>query len=314
MSRAPRKPSRPPAKSSTPLPDRSPAADPDRSQAAEPSKPAPGLYIVATPIGHAGDISVRALALLRQADLVAAEDTRVTAKLFARYGIATRLTAYHDHNAERVRPGLLARLAAGATLALVSDAGTPLISDPGYKLVRAAIAAGVPVTALPGASAVLTALVLSGLPTDRFLFAGFLDSRAERRRRDLDALARVPASLVFFESTRRVAESLADMHDRLGDREAAVGRELTKRFEEMRRGRLAALAEHYRAAGPPKGELVIVVGPPGDDPEPIDLDALLRDALARQSLRDAADAVATATGRPRREVYARALALTREDK
>ena len=255
---------------------------------------------------------MRALELLRHADLVAAEDTRVTAKLFARYGIKTHLTAYHDHNAERVRPGILARLSAGAAIALVSDAGTPLISDPGYKLVRAAHDAGIPVTALPGASSVLTALVLSGLPTDRFLFAGFLDSRGERRRRALAELRPVPASLVFFESARRIADSLADMLDQLGDREAAVGRELTKHFEEMRRGRLTVLAAHYRAAGPPKGELVVVVGPPRDDAAPVDLDGLLRDALARQSLRDAADAVATATGRPRREVYARALALARE--
>ncbi len=166
---------------------------------------------------------------------------------------------------------------------------------------RAAVAAGAPVTALPGASAVLAALVLSGLPTDRFLFAGFLDSHRERRRRELGELKRVPASLVFFESTRRIAESLADMLDQLGDREAAVGRELTKLFEEMRRGRLSALAEHYRAAGPPKGELVVVVVPPSQDAEPVDLDRLLRDALTHQSLRDAADAVATATGLPRRE-------------
>ena len=302
MSPAPRKPPSHP----------SPVPAPDGSQAAAPSKPAGGLYIVATPIGNAGDISVRALELLRGADLVAAEDTRVTAKLFARYGIATRLTAYHDHNAERVRPGLLAKLAGGAAIALVSDAGTPLISDPGYKLVRAALAAGVPVSTLPGPSAVLAALVLSGLPTDRFLFAGFLASRAERRRRELAELKAVPASLVFFESAQRLADSLAAMHEILGDRDAAVGRELTKRFEEMRRARLSALAAQYRTAGPPKGELVVVVGPPSDAPAELDLDGLLRAALAHQSLRDAADAVAAATGRPRREVYARALALASE--
>jgi 16S rRNA (cytidine1402-2'-O)-methyltransferase len=203
------------------------AADPDRNQGPGSSKPPPGLYIVATPIGNLGDISVRALELLRQADLVAAEDTRVTAKLFARYGIATRLTAYHDHNAERVRPGLIARLGAGAVVALVSDAGTPLVSDPGFKLVRAAIEAGIAVSALPGASSVLAALVLSGLPSDRFLFAGFLDSAPTRRRRELAELARVPASLVFFESARRIAGALADMRDQLGERDAAVGRELT---------------------------------------------------------------------------------------
>jgi 16S rRNA (cytidine1402-2'-O)-methyltransferase len=296
--------------SASPNPSRKGA--PDGSEGARPSKPAPGLYIVATPIGNAGDITVRALELLRLADLVASEDTRVTAKLFARYGITTRLASYHDHNAERVRPGLLARLAAGEVVALVSDAGTPLISDPGFKLVRAALAAGLPVTTLPGASAVLAALVLSGLPSDRFLFAGFLDARAERRRRTLGELATVPATLVFFEAARRLAETLADMHARLGDRAAAVGRELTKRFEEMRRGSLSALAAHYRDAGPPKGEVVVIVGPARDDAAPVSLDALLSDALAHQSLRDAADAVAKATGRPRREVYARALALTRE--
>ena len=306
MSPALRNPSRPPDR-----PAKSSAAAPDRSQAPGASKPAPGLYIVATPIGNADDISLRALAVLRAADLVAAEDTRVTAKLFARHGIAARLTAYHDHNAERVRPAILAKLAAGAVVALVSDAGTPLISDPGYKLVQAAVAAGSAVTALPGPSAVLTALVLSGLPPDRFLFAGFLDARTERRRRALAELAPVPASLVFFESAQRLAASLADMRDQLGARDAAVGRELTKRFEEMRRGTLSDLAAHYQAAGPPKGEVVVVVGPPRDDVEPVSVDALLRDALAHQSLRDAADAVAKASGRPRREVYARALALAR---
>ncbi len=306
MSPALRNPSRPPDR-----PAKSSAAAPDRSQGPGASKPAPGLYIVATPIGNADDISLRALAVLRAADLVAAEDTRVTAKLFARHGIAARLTAYHDHNAERVRPAILAKLAAGAVVALVSDAGTPLISDPGYKLVQAAVAAGSAVTALPGPSAVLTALVLSGLPPDRFLFAGFLDARTERRRRALAELAPVPASLVFFESAQRLAASLADMRDQLGARDAAVGRELTKRFEEMRRGTLSDLAAHYQAAGPPKGEVVVVVGPPRDDVEPVSVDALLRDALAHQSLRDAADAVAKASGRPRREVYARALALAR---
>lgn len=283
----------------------------DGNHGAGSSKPAPGLYIVATPIGNAADISLRALDLLRQADVVAAEDTRVTAKLFALHGINTAMTAYHDHNAERVRPLLLQRLAAGAVVALVSDAGTPLISDPGFKLVRAAHEAGVFVTTLPGASAVLTALVLSGLPTDRFLFAGFLDARTERRRKELAELAAVPASLVFFETAPRLAGSLADMAERLGARDAAVGRELTKRFEEVRRGSLPDLAAHYAAAGPPKGELVVVVGPPRADAVPVSIDDLLRDALTHQSLRDAADAVAKATGRSRREVYARALELAR---
>ena len=257
---------------------------------------------------------MRALEVLRQADLVAAEDTRVTAKLFARYGIATRLTAYHDHNAERVRPGLLARLGAGGVVALVSDAGTPLISDPGFKLVRAAVEAGVAVTALPGASAVLAALVLSGLPTDRFLFAGFLDARGERRRRTLAELATVPASLVFFEAARRLAETLADMRDGLGDRDAAIGRELTKRFEEMRRAPLSALAAHYRDAGPPKGEVVIVVGAPlPTAAEEVNFDQWLRTALKTKGIREAATEVAVALGLPRRTVYARALELAQTE-
>ncbi|MBI4184316.1 MAG: 16S rRNA (cytidine(1402)-2'-O)-methyltransferase [Proteobacteria bacterium] len=270
-----------------------------------------GLVVVATPIGNVADIGGRAVAVLRAADLVACEDTRLTGRLFKRLGIATPLLAYHDHNAERVRPALIARLKAGETVALVADAGTPLVSDPGYKLVRAALAKGVPVGAVPGPSAVLAALVVSGLPTDRFLFAGFLAPRAGARRRELNELKPLRASLVVFESPRRLAALLAEMAAVLGPRQAAVARELTKLFEEVRRGPLAELARHYAAAGPPKGEVVVVVGPPAA-PEPEDegaLDARLMAALAGMSVRDAAKAVAEATGRPRREVYARALAL-----
>jgi 16S rRNA (cytidine1402-2'-O)-methyltransferase len=289
---------------------------------AQPTEPAPreqrdvvppGLHIVATPIGNAGDLSLRALEVLRAADLVACEDTRVTGKLLARHGIAVRRFAYHEHNAERVRPVLLAKLRAGARIALVSDAGTPLVSDPGYRLVQAVIAEGLPVTAVPGPSAPLTALVLSGLPPDRFLFAGFLPSKRAGRRGELQALAGLAATLVFFESAQRLPESLADMAETLGDRPAAVARELTKLFEEVRRGTLANLAAQYRDSGPPKGEVVVVVGPPlPSAPGEEGVEASLRAALATMSLRDAAAAVAEATGVPRRRVYARALKLLEE--
>jgi 16S rRNA (cytidine1402-2'-O)-methyltransferase len=278
--------------------------------------PAAGLYLVATPIGNLGDITERALTLLRGVDLIVCEDTRVTAKLLARYAIAARTLPYHEHNAERMRPELLRRLAEGQSIALVSDAGTPLVSDPGYKLVRAAIEAGHAITALPGASASLTALLLSGLPPDRFFFAGFLPPRSGERRRELETMAAIPSSLIFYESANRLGESLADMAAVLGDRPAAVARELTKLHEEVRRGTLAALAAHYAQAGPPKGEIVVVAGPPLEEAASIsaaDLDATLRQALARMSLKDAVAAVAATTGRPRREVYARALALAGTD-
>ncbi len=279
------------------------------------SKPNRGLVVIATPIGNADDITLRALAGLREADVIACEDTRVTGKLMARHGVATPLVAFHEHNAARMRPLLLARLARGETVALVSDAGTPLVSDPGYKLVRAAIAADIAVTTLPGASAPLAALVVSGMPTDRFLFAGFLPPRSAGRRAALADLVPVRASLVFFESAGRLAESLADMAAMLGRRDAAVARELTKLFEEVRRGALADLAAHYADAGPPKGEIVIVVAPPAQDAA-IDeslLDAALDRALAQMSLRDAVAAVTAATGLPRRTVYARALARSATD-
>lgn len=274
-----------------------------------------GLSIVATPIGNAADITLRALETLRGADLIACEDTRVSGVLLARYGIATRRIAYNDHNGERVRPLLLERLRRGERIALISDAGMPLISDPGYRLVRAAIAEDLPVTAVPGASASLTALALSGLPTDRFFFAGFLPNRSAARRDEVKALAAIPSTLIFYESPRRLGESLADLAAILGERPAAVARELTKLFEEIRRGTLGELARHYAEAGPPKGEIVIIVGPPeaasASLPESgaLSLDSRLREAMRTSSLRDAAALVAAATGLPRRTVYARALAL-----
>jgi 16S rRNA (cytidine1402-2'-O)-methyltransferase len=275
---------------------------------------APGLHIVATPIGNLGDITVRALATLAGADLIACEDTRVTRKLLDRYGIATALTPYHDHNAAETRPKLLRRLAEGAAIALVSDAGTPLVSDPGYKLVRAAIEAGHPVTTAPGASAVLAALSVAALPTDRFFFEGFLPPKASARRVRIAELARIPATLVLFESGPRVGATLAELAAALGPREAALCRELTKLHEEVRRGDLATLADAV-ATAEPRGEIVLVIAPPAQAPPPAasEVDALLRQALGRASLKDAVGEVASATGLPRREVYQRALALTKAE-
>ena len=272
---------------------------------------ASGLHLVATPIGNLGDISLRALWVLRGVDRILCEDTRVTARLLARYGIDKPLDPYHDHNADRVRPAVLETLRRGETLALVTDAGTPLVSDPGFKLVRAALAEDLPVTAAPGPSAALTALILSGLPPDIFLFAGFLPSRSSARRRALANWAHLAATLIFFEGPSRLAASLADMAEILGERSAAVARELTKRHEEIRRASLGALAEHYRDAGAPRGEAVIVVGPP-EIPAPLaagDLDGRLRALLAGHSLRDAVAQLAAETGMGRRALYERALAL-----
>lgn len=282
-------------------------------QAAADTALAGGLYLVATPIGNAADITLRALDVLARADAIACEDKRVTGKLLALHGIDRHgpLIAYHEHNAARVRPGLLRRLGRGQSLALVSDAGTPVLSDPGFALVRAVIDGGLPLTAVPGPAAPVAALILSGLPVDRVLFAGFLPPRARARRGVLARLASVPASLVFLESPRRLAAALADMAETLGPRPAAVARELTKLFEEVRRGSLDSLAAAAAAAGPPKGEVVVVVGPPAEAaPDAAALDRLLTGALARMSLRDAAAEVAAATGVARRRVYARALELT----
>jgi 16S rRNA (cytidine1402-2'-O)-methyltransferase len=273
----------------------------------------PGLHIVATPIGNLGDITLRALATLAAADLIACEDTRVTRKLLDRYAIATPLTPYHDHNATTARPKLLRRLAAGSAIALVSDAGTPLISDPGFKLVRAAQEAGYAITALPGASAPLAALAIAGLPTDQFFFAGFLPAKHAARRARIAELARIPATLVLFETGPRIAATLTDLASGLGGREAALCRELTKIHEEVRRGDLATLAQSC-AASEVRGEIVLVIAPPvvPERPSDDDTDALLRRALARVSLKDAVGEVAVATGLPRRELYQRALALAEE--
>jgi 16S rRNA (cytidine1402-2'-O)-methyltransferase len=269
-----------------------------------------GLHVVATPIGNLGDISFRALATLAAADAIIAEDTRVTKTLLAHYGIATPLVAYHEHNAAVIRPHLIARLKSGATLALVSDAGTPLVSDPGFKLVADALEEGIAVTSVPGASAVLAALVVAGLPTDRFFFEGFLPGKSAARRTRIAQLQPIPGTLVFFESPRRLAETLQDLAAVLGNREAAIARELTKHFEQVRRGSLQDLADALTHETPPKGEIVLLVGPPGQELASADtLDERLESALKLHSVKDAASVVAGETGLPRRQVYARAIEL-----
>jgi len=269
----------------------------------------PGLYIVATPIGNLGDLSPRAADILARADLIAAEDTRVTAKLLRHIGAERPMIPYHDHNADRVRPGLVARLG-GEAIALVSDAGTPMISDPGFKLVRDARSAGERIVTIPGPCAAVAALTLAGLPTDRFLFLGFLPSKEKARADAIAEVAGIRASLVLYESGPRLGATLAALAKGLGNREAAVAREISKAFEECVAGTLEDLAERYAEQGP-KGEIVIVVGPPGEAPRPEveDLDALLREALERLPVAKAAKEVAAATGLDRHDLYNRALDL-----
>jgi len=274
----------------------------------------PGLYVTATPIGNARDITLRALDVLAGCDVIAAEDTRVSAKLLAIHGLSRPLTPYNDHNGARERPKLLARLKHGARVALISDAGTPLISDPGFKLVREALAEGIQVHAIPGASATLTALALCGLPTDRFFFVGFLPARPGEKESALVELAPVRATLVFFESANRLAASLAQMADVLGDRSAAVARELTKLHEEVRRGTLARLAAQYADEPAPKGEVTILVGPPSAPvADTRRLDLLLDKALPFMPVRAAAELIAEALGLPRKDVYRRALEKKNHD-
>ena len=277
-----------------------------------------GLILVATPIGNLADLAPRAAAALRAADLVLCEDTRTTARLLSHGGIAARTEALHDHNEEARIPALLARLAAGARIALVSDAGTPLVSDPGFRLTRAAIAAGLPVTAIPGPNAAVMALTLSGLPPQPFLFLGFPPPRSAARRAAFGQLraaehAGLSATLIWHEAPHRLAETLADLAGSFGSRPAAVARELTKRFEEVRRGSLDELAAFY-AATPARGEITLVVGPPEPDTgDAANLDTLLHQALQTGTVKDAAALVAAATGLPRKTVYARALELSRPE-
>jgi 16S rRNA (cytidine1402-2'-O)-methyltransferase len=270
---------------------------------------APGLYIVATPIGNLGDLSPRAAQILTKADLVAVEDSRVTAGLFRHLGVKGRMMPYHDHNADAVRPGLIARMASEA-VALVSDAGTPLISDPGFKLVRDARAAGHAVTTIPGPCAAIAALTLAGLPTDRFLFLGFLPAKQQARAEAIAEIAAVRATLVLYESGPRLSACLSALAEGLGDREAAVAREITKRFEECVTDTLAGLAARY-ADAPPKGEMVVVVSPPGEAPPASedDADAALAEALTRLPPAKAAGEVARKLGLDRKALYARAMAL-----
>jgi 16S rRNA (cytidine1402-2'-O)-methyltransferase len=280
------------------------------------AKAAPGLHLVATPIGNLGDITLRALETLAGADLIACEDTRITRRLTERYGITAELKPYHEHNAATARPKLLAHLTQGGSIALVSDAGTPLISDPGYKLVREACAAGHAVNALPGPSSVLTALSVAALPTDRFFFEGFLPAKETARRARLAELARIDATLVLFESGNRVQDTLRDLADAMGTREAAICRELTKLHEEILRATLAELAARADALET-RGEFVLVIGPPAADAQVLTeeaLDDLLREQLDHHSVKDAVAHAVELSGRPRREVYARALELAKQVK
>ncbi|MDB5640262.1 MAG: rRNA ((1402)-2-O)-methyltransferase [Bradyrhizobium sp.] len=275
----------------------------------------PGLYLVATPIGNLGDITLRALETLAGVDIIACEDTRITRRLTERYGISAQLKPYHEHNAALARPKILERLKQGASIALVSDAGTPLISDPGFKLVREVCAAGHRVIALPGPSSVLTALSVAALPTDRFFFEGFLPPKQTARRARLAELSRIDATLVMFESGNRVQDTLADLADIMGTRDAAICREMTKLHEEVRRAPVTELARSADTLET-RGEFVLVIGPPPADAQMMfdhDLDDLLRASLKRDSVKDAVAHAVELSGRPRREIYARALELAKEN-
>ena len=278
-------------------------------------KAAPGLYLVATPIGNLGDITLRALETLAGVDVIACEDTRITRRLTERYAVSVPLTPYHEHNAAAVRPKILERLAQGGAIALVSDAGTPLISDPGFKLVREVCAAGHSVTALPGPSSVLAALSVAALPTDRFFFEGFLPAKEAARRTRLAELARIDATLVLFESGSRVADTLRDLADVMGERDAAICRELTKLHENVSRAPIAELAKAVDQLKT-RGEFVQVIGPPPASAQVMqrdELDRLLRDRLRHDSVKDAVAHAVALSGRPRREIYARALELAQEN-
>jgi 16S rRNA (cytidine1402-2'-O)-methyltransferase len=275
----------------------------------------PGLHLVSTPIGNLGDITLRALETLAGVDIIACEDTRITRRLTERYSISALLKPYHEHNAALARPKILERLAQGASIALVSDAGTPLISDPGFKLVREVCAAGHRVIALPGPSSVLAALAVAALPTDRFFFEGFLPPRQTARRARIAELTRIDATLVMFESGNRVQDTLRDLADIMGERDAAICRELTKLHEEVRRAPLSELARSADALET-RGEFVLVIGPPAASAHIMaqhDLDDLLRSALKRDSVKDAVAHAVELSGRPRREIYARALELARQE-
>lgn len=276
-------------------------------------RPDPGLYVTATPIGNLADMTHRAVEIMKAADLILCEDTRQTAKLCAAYGVETPRTPYHDHNAARARPGIIKKLQDGAVICLVSDAGTPLISDPGYKLVREARDAGVAVYPVPGASAAIAALSAAGAPSDQFFFAGFAPSKSGARDRMLAGLAPINATLIFYETAPRLADTLAAMAAAFGPRRAVVAREITKLHEEFREGDLPALAAAY-AEAPPKGEIVIVVFPPqAEAADEAEIEAFIADALASMSVKEAAAAAAEKFSIPRKDAYARALRL-KDDK
>ena len=274
-----------------------------------------GLYLVATPIGNLGDISARAVDVLNVADIIACEDTRNTKKLLTLLGITgKKLTAYHEHNADKVRPYILERLRNDTMIALVSDAGTPLVSDPGYRLVQDCIEQNIYVTAVPGASAVLTALQLSGMPCHRFLFQGFLPPKTVARQKELALLADIPATLIFYESPQRLEETLQDMTLVLGDRQAAVVREITKKFEQTVRGTFSDLLKNYQENGFPKGEIVIVVSPPKQKNPTIDeIENQLRQVLKKMSLKEAVAFVVKQTGETKKVVYQKALEIKNAD-
>ena len=270
----------------------------------------PALYIVATPIGNLADITLRALELLRQADLIACEDTRTSGKLLSYYGIKAKTTSYHEHNEDTKTSYLLEEVSKGKIVALISDAGTPLISDPGYRLVKEAVKIGIKIVPLPGASSVIVALAASGLPTDRFMFVGFLPSKAGTRAKAITEIANIKTSLVLFESVHRLTETLTALAEILGTREALIARELTKLHEELRRGTLEELSAHYKNSGDPKGEVVIVISPPIEKTESaIDTNELLQKLLQTMSLKDAVSEAAKICELPRKQVYKMALEI-----
>ena len=276
---------------------------------------APGLYVVATPIGNLGDITVRALATLAAAETVLCEDTRTSGKLMERFAIRTKLSPYHEHNAQKARPHILERLQQGATIALISDAGMPLVSDPGYRLVKEAVELGIPVTACPGPSAVLTGLALSGLPTDRFLFAGFVPQKQGERRRLFEEFAKLKATLIFFESPHRIVETLHDLATALPGRAVAVTRELTKLHEEVLRGQAQEIAAQLAARAAVKGEITLLVGPPTED-EPVsdaDIDIAINHALSTMPASKAASEVAKRFNANRADIYQRILSRKESD-
>jgi 16S rRNA (cytidine1402-2'-O)-methyltransferase len=290
------------------------AASPTSPADLRDGQPAPlsGLVLVSTPIGNLGDLTARARTVLEKCDIVLCEDTRRTSRLLSALGIRARTETLHDHNEDARIPAIMDKLRAGQTIALVSDAGTPLVSDPGYRLVRAAVETGVSVTAAPGPTAAVMALTLSGLPPLPFMFLGFPPPRKAARRASFSGLraaerAGLKATLIWHEAPHRLLETLTDLHDIFGDRSGAVARELTKRFESVERGRLGSLLAAFERDAP-RGEITLLIGPPEDE-DPEDLDQKLRDALASHSVKDAAALISVATGLPRKLVYARALEL-----